>query len=83
MGHDTQRNIRNKEGLTSMKVKKIKIIQGDMLVDIPKKKLGDLVETVMEKGTESLDENLQELGILLFLDCTGKHESRYLEIRRA
>ncbi len=65
-----------------MKVKKIKIIQGDILVDISKKKLGNLIETVVEKGIESLDEAFEELDILVFLDCTGKHESRYLEIRR-
>ncbi len=64
-------------------MKKIKIVQGDILVDIPREKLAKLVDSVVEKGLESLDETLEELGILLFLDCTGKHESRYLQIRRA
>lgn len=66
-----------------MKVKKIKIVQGDILVDIPKEKLGELINMVVEGGLDSLDETLENLGILVFLDYTGKHESRYLQIRRA
>jgi hypothetical protein len=65
-----------------MKVKKAKIVCGNVLTDIPKKKLGNLIEAVVENGLESLDETLEELDILVFLDYTGKNESRYLEIRR-
>jgi hypothetical protein len=65
-----------------MKVKKVKVIRGDILVDISKEKLGKLIDIVVKKGLESLDETLEELDILLFLDCTGKHGSRYLELKR-
>lgn len=60
---------------------KVKLVCGDILADISKEKLAKLVNDVVEKGLESLDETLEELGILLFLDCTGKRESRYLELR--
>ena len=60
---------------------KVKIVGGNILDDIPQKKLGDLIEIVMEKGLESLDETLKKLDILAFYDYSGEHESRYLELR--
>jgi hypothetical protein len=61
---------------------KVKVVRGDILVDISKEKLGNLIDIVREKGIESTDEILQELDILMFHDFTGKHESRYLELRK-
>jgi len=62
---------------------KTQIIEGQTLVDISKKKLQRVMDRLMTEGIEaSLDKILKEMNILIFLDCSGKHTSRYLEIRR-
>lgn len=65
-----------------MKQKKAKIVCGNVLADISKEKLGKIIEEVVQEGMDSLDKTLEKFNTLVFLDYAGKHESRYVEIRR-